>query len=183
MPTLQTLLTLCISDVWSVVLYSYPPIHIHKSHLAVVTVILWVDDASDGPLCAPLTTSNDLCVFKNGSVCSATTYSSPWPEAAVRSWKHTENFSCFFTKQSIEKSTSSLYFIRGVWRWRTPEGRREKAKQRDVTAQCEMGFKLMWSGLWTNGLKAPWQGLVCFRVVDTAFVQCKSNFTVLVSAC
>lgn len=52
------------------------------------------------------------------------------------------------------------------------EERQEKAKQKDVKTQCEMGFKPMglWAhGLWANGLKSPWLSLVCFGVAAYGF--------------
>lgn len=59
--------------------------------------------------------------------------------------------------ERLENSTCSWFFSSGFFRGRWMQRR---GWQRDVTTQCEMGFKpmLLWlHGLRANGLKAPWQ--------------------------
>lgn len=94
------------------------------------------------------------------------TYLFPWPAGALHSWKH--KTAHFLLRRKFHLLVYFMRTFRGRW---TESRGRKKAKQRDVTTHCEMGFKTMWlwiHGLWTNGLKAPWRCLVCFSV---AFVQ------------
>lgn len=58
-------------------------------------------------------------------------------------------------------------FFRGQWMQR-------RGRQRDVTTQCEMGFKPML--LWLHGLWAPWQSLVCFRAAAHSFCSPQIQF-------
>lgn len=132
--------------------------------------LLLVDRASDGPLCASLTTSDSSSVFKKGSVLGLCSWLFSWPAGTLRSWKH--KIAHPFRYTAFWEFNLLMFFIRtfrGRWtqrkvRKRTNKGMWQRSVKWDLNPydcgymDCEL-----------NGLKAPWQSSVCFTVAAYGF--------------
>lgn len=127
--------------------------------------------ASDRPLCAPLTTF--LFCLKRPALVQCLLYLFIFLTCEQLSWKHkTCSHFCCTVFWKFKLLMCFMRTFRGRWTQR-------RYSQKDVTTQCEMGFKPMWlflHGLWGNGLKAPWQSSVCFRAAAYSFCSVQIQF-------
>lgn len=146
--------------------------------------LLLGDCASDGPVCALLTTSKGICVLKKASVWSVPTVPFYFPALCLR-YSAGKGKTC----SRLVLLVTECYSLLSVWKiqlacgfsWGFFRGHwmQRRGRQRDVTTRCEIGFKpmLLWlHGLWANGLKAPWQSLVCFRAAAHSFCSVQIQF-------